>query len=132
MTDRTQMTAEGRALYSLWLTGSDYDTLDPKIADAIAALEARASLDVAPHPGEHHEFRTTCLRCGEPGWLHVSLLGPDETFTIASREEPTQPTINEYGRAMCACGVSVLPENWPNHLLSQQRGPHRAALEPPT
>ena len=48
-----------------------------------------APLDVAPHPGEHHEFRTTCLRCGEPGWLHVSLLGPDETFTIASREEPT-------------------------------------------
>jgi hypothetical protein len=35
------------------------------------------------HPDEPHEFRTTCLRCGEPGMLHVSLITPDETVTIA-------------------------------------------------
>ena len=64
------------------------------------------------------------------------LWAPETAETLldlrAALEEPTQPTINEYGRAMCACGVSVLPENWPNHLLSQRRGPHRAALKEPT
>ena len=128
MTDRTQMTAEGRALYSLWLTGSDYDTLDPKIAAAIAALEARASLDrdalyrrIHAIPSlPHHGKGEQCFPI------------TDAVLAALSREEPTQPTINEYGRAMCACGVSVLPENWPNHLLSQQRGPHRAALKEPT
>jgi hypothetical protein len=40
-----------------------------------------------------------------------------------------RPTLNEYGRAACICGASVLPENWTNHLRSQQRGPHAALKE---
>ena len=45
---------------------------------------------------------------------------------IALAPAVSEPTINEYGRAACICGVSVLPENWANHLQSQQRGPHAA------
>ena len=37
---------------------------------------------VAPHPDESHEFRTACLRCGEPGNLFVSVLAPGETMTL--------------------------------------------------
>ena len=43
----------------------------------------RAALaPAAPHPDESHEFRTTCLRCGEPGHLFVSVLAPGETMTL--------------------------------------------------
>lgn len=27
-------------------------------------------------------------------------------------------------RVMCICGIAVLPENWSNHLLRQDRLPH--------
>lgn len=43
---------------------------------------------IGVHPGRNHEFRTTCLLCGEPGWLHVALITSHETVTIAAREEP--------------------------------------------
>lgn len=35
-------TEAGKRLYQLWLTGSDYDTLDPEIVSAIEATEAEA------------------------------------------------------------------------------------------
>ena len=35
-----------------------------------------------PHPGENHEFRTICRRCGEPGTLHVALIAPGEVVRI--------------------------------------------------
>ena len=38
--------------------------------------------------------------------------------------------INEYGRAQCTCGISVLPQNWANHLLRQDGRVHRAARLP--
>lgn len=34
------------------------------------------------------------------------------------------PVLNEYDRAVCVCGETVLPENWPNHLM--RKGYHRA------
>jgi hypothetical protein len=37
-------------------------------------------------------------------------------------------TLNKYGRAACICGESVLPQNWPNHLLRQD-GRHAAVPE---
>lgn len=37
------------------------------------------------HPGEPHEFRTYCRRCGEPGRLHVSLITDDELVEIKPR-----------------------------------------------
>lgn len=43
---------------------------------------------LAPHPGENHAFRTSCILCGEAGWLHVALITNNETVTIAAREEP--------------------------------------------
>jgi len=36
---------------------------------------------LAPHPGRNHEYRMTCLSCGEPGHLFVGFCSPGETFT---------------------------------------------------
>ena len=61
------------------------------IAYERGAEDARAvPPPVAPHPGENHEFRTTCLRCGEPGYLFVAVHAPGETFTVnpAPVEDP--------------------------------------------
>ena len=36
--------------------------------------------------------------------------------------------LNEHGRVECVCGRSVLPKNWPNHLLTVSYGrEHRVA-----
>ena len=35
---------------------------------------------LAPHPGRNHEYRMTCLSCGEPGHLFVGFHSPGETF----------------------------------------------------
>ena len=56
-----------------------------------AALEAATS-EPLPHPGENHEFRTTCLRCGESGYLNISLIGPDQEIRIETIATPTEPT----------------------------------------
>jgi hypothetical protein len=37
------------------------------------------------HPGEPHDFRTTCQRCGEAGFLHVSLITDLEVVKIEDR-----------------------------------------------
>lgn len=39
----------------------------------------------APHPGEPHDFRTTCTRCGETGMLVLSLITPDEQVRTEPR-----------------------------------------------
>jgi hypothetical protein len=65
--------------------------------DALAGVRAAAlpePLDVEPHEGEPHEFRTICRRCGEPGFLHVSLITPQETVVIqtaAAYQERSRP-----------------------------------------
>lgn len=46
-----------------------------------------APLDERPHPGENHEFRTKCRRCGEFGMLHVALITDNEVVTITNRED---------------------------------------------
>jgi len=43
---------------------------------ALAATPA----PLAPHPGQNHDYRMTCLRCGEPGYLFVGFHSPGETF----------------------------------------------------
>lgn len=55
---------------------------------------------------------------------HLRRMGFD--VALAAIQPAAKPRLNEYGRVACVCGVSVLPENWTNHLQSQQRGPHRA------
>jgi hypothetical protein len=40
---------------------------------------------VAPHPGEPHEFRTMCYRCGERGILHVAVITPSERVRVEDR-----------------------------------------------
>lgn len=43
------------------------------------------------HSGKPHEFRTVCRLCGEPGWLHVSIITQHERVDITdarlAREE---------------------------------------------
>ena len=36
---------------------------------------------LSEHPGEFHMFSVTCDRCGKRGYLHLSVLGPDERFS---------------------------------------------------
>ena len=58
------------------------DTLDRtasvprRLQEALAATPA----PLAPHPGQNHEYRMTCLSCGEPGHLFVGFCSPGETF----------------------------------------------------
>jgi hypothetical protein len=40
-----------------------------------------------PHPGQPHDFRTRCLRCGEPGVINLSLITPDESVNIEMRDD---------------------------------------------
>jgi hypothetical protein len=42
---------------------------------------------------------------------------------IAAIPETAEPNI-EGGLAWCVCGLAVLPENWPNHLLRQDKKQH--------
>ena len=42
--------------------------------------------DTGPHPDEPHEFRTTCRRCGEPGFLNITLHTYDERVTVSKWE----------------------------------------------
>ena len=39
------------------------------------------------HPGEPHTFCIACDRCGEPGSVHLSLLGRDERYSIVPLTE---------------------------------------------
>jgi hypothetical protein len=38
------------------------------------------------HPGESHEFLTSCRRCGERGFLHVALITDKERVVIEANE----------------------------------------------
>ena len=37
----------------------------------------------ATHPDEPHEFSTTCRRCGERGFLNISVITYDERVNIS-------------------------------------------------
>ena len=50
------------------------------VRNAKREAHAAAPAPLAPHPGEHHDYRMTCLRCGEPGYLFVGFHSPGETF----------------------------------------------------
>lgn len=52
---------------------------DPVVPVATYVLQPASE----PHPGENHEFRTTCIRCGERGFLHVALIASDERVDIS-------------------------------------------------
>ena len=56
---------------------------------AVAAIAAHAKRKeeqqnsrLSDHPGEFHTFSLACDRCGKRGYLHLSVLGPDERFSI--------------------------------------------------
>jgi len=54
------------------------------------AVLAATPAPLAPHPGRNHEYRMTCLGCGEPGYLFVGFHSPGETFRW-SEAQPLQP-----------------------------------------
>lgn len=70
-----------------------------RIADtgtATTAAEPPALDELAEHPGEPHVFSTACLRCGEMGMVHLSLITPNERVDItdtrlAHEERQTSP-----------------------------------------
>lgn len=72
-------------------SGETDDDLDPSWRTFRDGVLRLAALSTTPHPGEQHEFRTNCRRCGEPGMLNISLIAPDETITIAPRLAPNDP-----------------------------------------
>jgi hypothetical protein len=68
------------------------DDLSKMARAALAASTEVPGQDVERHPGESHAFATTCRKCGEPGFLHVSLITPDERVSIESADpEPAEP-----------------------------------------
>jgi hypothetical protein len=74
------------ALLSRWETirfansekecAEDFAAMIVDLEDRLAATPA----PLAQHPGENHDYRMTCLRCGEPGYLFVGFHSPGETF----------------------------------------------------
>jgi len=64
------------------LFGNDPDegTMLGWFANAIEAGRDATPAPLAPHPGEHHDYRMACLSCGEPGHLFVGFHSPGETF----------------------------------------------------
>ena len=56
-----------------------------------AAQPAAPAEGLTPHPGEHHDYRMTCARCGEPGYLFVGFHSPGETFRW-SEAQPQEAT----------------------------------------
>jgi hypothetical protein len=51
--------------------------LKPETHTTLDALTAEA-----PHPGEQHQFKTECSKCGAWGQLFVAIIGPDEQALI--------------------------------------------------
>lgn len=63
------------------------ETEDLERADVLECL--RTALDYRqPHPGEPHEFRATCSRCGEPGMVNLSIVAWDERVEVVRRPDP--------------------------------------------
>lgn len=60
----------------------------PATAERLAATTTDR---VQAHPGEHHTFRIECERCGQPGYLNVALVGPDERFAVQPLADPESP-----------------------------------------
>jgi len=50
--------------------------------DDAKAVISEVIVKVGPHPGEHHDFRTTCLKCGENGMLHIAVITADENVVV--------------------------------------------------
>jgi hypothetical protein len=57
------------------------------VAAAVEWVNAHDALMVAPHPNQPHEFRTACIRCGEPGFLTISLATYDERVVTMTEEQ---------------------------------------------
>lgn len=54
-----------------------------RIVDALHAVGWSVTLDVyGQHPGEHHVFAIACERCGERGFLNLTIAGADERVVI--------------------------------------------------
>ena len=50
-----------------WIVPHSYEKwIRPKV------VATPAPLDVHQTPGEYHDYRVACVKCGEPGFLHVS------------------------------------------------------------
>lgn len=61
--------------------GAKFYTTADRVLAAIRDTPA-----TTPHPGENHEFRTVCQRCGENGYLHVGVITDLEVVKIEPRE----------------------------------------------
>jgi len=71
------------------------DTLTVLAALDAANADAPDEPDLSDHPGEFHTFSLACDRCGKRGYLHLSVLGPDERFSI----EPLPADVTREERA---------------------------------
>jgi hypothetical protein len=73
------------------------------------------------HPGQPHSFHALCRLCGEPGYLHLSIIGDDEYVDVKHRpalDAPTPPDApepdgvacdwDEHGR--CRCKAPTPPD----------------------
>jgi|GEM_PF-6458059 hypothetical protein len=59
------------------------------VARLVATLDEARGDDPPPegaHPGEPHDFRAACTRCGEPGTVNLSILAPGEVLRIEPPE----------------------------------------------
>ena len=85
---------DGNRLHVDWGEPDADGFYDPVISvDYTDTLQPAAPAEgLAPHPGEHHDYRMTCTRCGEPGYLFVGFHSPGEGFTWTERAALKEPT----------------------------------------
>jgi hypothetical protein len=105
---RASLTRDGKWGPALWLgdrcVARIYATVEDSritpeepeprwLRDAMVFVNAvnGRQIDVEAHPDEPHEFRTTCLRCGEKGFLNVALITSDQTVVIVDRQSRSRP-----------------------------------------
>lgn len=64
-------------------TGKHLSSYEEGWNDALDA--AGAPQPLVPHPGQNHDFRMTCEKCGAFGHLVLTTLGVDEMVTVEKR-----------------------------------------------
>jgi hypothetical protein len=141
MTDQTHTTQAGYVIWRSWrdnMLAQDREVAPERMAwetlpdrdkalDAAIEAEARAPLEAenerlrawfeglliyAPPEVMKDEFAYDRLLQNVHAAARAAL-EPSEVIEVS------EPLLNGYGRAVCVCGNTVLPENWANHLLSQ-------------
>ena len=81
-----ETTQDVERLRAAWKAATDHIRETARETQAKWLLAPTPPAPLSPHPGEGHDYRMRCLRCGEPGSLFVGFHSPGETFRFHPKE----------------------------------------------